>query len=402
MSPFSPKNKPAVEGGIPVRKRFLSFCAGRTSKKTERLMLDVIRSGEFSRGSKAMLLEKKLMPITGATNAVAQNSLAAALDIALETAGIGQGHEVITSPFAFNTACNSILKQKATPVFVDIEPRGLTLDPSQIEAHVTPSTKAILPYHFAGYPADIDKIQQMADHFGLVVIENAAGALGAPYRGKRIGSLSDFTCFSLYAKHSMTGGEGGLLTSIHHDQELYIRTVSRDGLTPETWELFEKHSITPTDMIRPGYHYSLSELQAVISLGEIENLDKKREKRKKLWKTYDRLLAPVPALKTPERTSRKGHACIRYVVRLEVDKLRVDRDTIVRAMLAENIGVGVHFKSLHLHPYFRRRLGYSPGMLPTAERASSSVMSLPLHDTLTERHVHQVAEALDKVIRFYL
>lgn len=402
MNPHAQKSRPAIEGGKPLRKRFLPYYSERIPKKTEHLVMDVLRNGAFARGPKTALLEKGMLQLTGAATAVAMNSLSAALHVALQTAGIGQGHEVITTPFASNTSCNSILSQKATPVFIDIEPRGLTLDPSQIEAHVTPSTKAILPTHFAGYPADIDKIQRMADRFGLFIIENASGSLGAAYRGKRVGGISDFTCFSLYSRLSIAGGEGGLLTSIHHDQEPLIRTLGREGFTPSTWDDFEKFSKTPTDMTIPGFHYSLSDLHAAICLGQLPTLDKMREKRKKMWDLYDRLLAPVPAVKTPVRTSRKGHACVRYVVRLDLNKLRVDRDVIINAMLAENIGVGLHFKSLHLHPYFRKRLGYGPGMLPAAEDASSSVLSLPLHDVLTEKQVQQVAEALDKVVRFYL
>jgi dTDP-4-amino-4,6-dideoxygalactose transaminase len=391
-----------AEGGTPVRSTFLPYHQPQLGAEEEASVLETMRSGWLTTGPKTKAFERQLADYVGATHCVAVNSCTAALHLALEVSGVGSGDEVITSPITFASTANVIVHCGATPVFVDVEPDTINLDASRLEAAITPRTKAVIPVHLFGQPCDMDAINAVARRHRLTVIEDAAHAIGAAYGGQRIGGSGNLTAFSFYATKNITsGGEGGALTT--NDAALAERAaiMSLHGISRDAWKRYSASGYKHWDIIYPGYKYNMFDLQAAVALPQLSRIEEFWARRAALKARLDDGLGGIAEIVRPVERSGLHHAYHLYPIILRTEDLTTDRDGIMNAIQAENVGVGVHFRAVHLHPYYVEQWGFRPGMFPNAEHYSDRTISLPLYPKMSDADADDVVRAVQKVIAAY-
>ncbi len=404
VAPASAKAPPgglAIVGGAPVRSTFLPFCRPSFDREEEQALIATLRSGWVTKGARTLEFEAALADFCGARHAVCLNSGTAALHLALLAARVGPGDEVITTPMTFAATANVILHVGATPVFTDVEPDTLNIDPARIAAAITSRTKAIIPVHFAGQPCDMAPILEIARHHRLTVIEDAAHALGAAYRGQPIGSLGNFTCFSLYATKNISTGEGGFLTTNSSTAAEEIRRLALHGLSNHAWDRYGDSGYHHARILAPGFNYVMFDLQAALGLCQLQKIENFWTRRSELVRAYDAAFTGMEEISLPVRHRDVTHAYHLYVVQLRTERLRADRDAILGAIQAEGVGLGVHFSAIHLQPFYLRRFPQWVGQLRHAERASHRVLSLPLYPEMTDTDLDSVVTAVEKVLRHY-
>jgi dTDP-4-amino-4,6-dideoxygalactose transaminase len=312
---------------------------------------------------------------------------------------IGPGDEVITSTVTFPSTVNSILHLGAKPILVDVDPRTLNLDPDCVEHAVTRRTKAVIPVHMAGQPADMDAIWDIAERYGLYVIEDAAHALGAEYRGSSVGSLarSTATCFSFYPTKNITTIEGGAVTTNDDAVAARVRLLSNNGLTHNAWARYAVSKSEPWEAVVAGFKANMSDVQAAMGIHQLPRLDGFLRRREQLAVAYKAALHKVAVVELLESRSGVRQAWHLFVVLLHADQLSIDRDSFRRALRQENIGTGVHFAPLHLLPYYRDRLRIDPAQLPNATALGPRLLSLPLFPAMSDPDLRDVVSAIEKV-----
>jgi dTDP-4-amino-4,6-dideoxygalactose transaminase len=366
----------------------------------QREVLRVLRSGWLTSGRLARRFEEMLRDRTGAADVVALSSCSAALHLSLIVAGVGPGSEVITSPITWPATANVIEHVGATPIFADVDPDTLNIDPDQVAEAITSRTRAVIPVHLGGQPADLGGIHRLAERHGLTVIEDAAHAIGAAYGGRPIGSISRFTGFSFYSTKNVTTGEGGALALLDEADGPHVRTLANYGITHSTWTR-ESESVSDWACVAPGFKYAMSDINAAIGVHQLERLDGFNERRARRASLYRERLRPIPELILPPTLDGVMHSNHLFMVTLRSDRLRIDRDGFASALRQENVGSGVHYRGLHLQPYYRERYGLRPEDLPVATFVSEHVLSLPLFPTMSDDDVLTVVEAVEKLIDFY-
>ncbi|MCK5556920.1 MAG: aminotransferase class I/II-fold pyridoxal phosphate-dependent enzyme, partial [Candidatus Hydrogenedentes bacterium] len=337
------REMPAMVGGESSSPRFLPFVSPSIGAEEECEVLDTLRSGWLTTGPKVERFERRFAEYVGASNAVAVSSCTAALHLSLVVAGVGAGDEVISSPLTWPSTANVIIHEGATPVFVDVDRSALNIDPELLERAISPRTKAIIPVHIAGLPCDMDAIRAVADGHGLCVIEDAAHALGGEYRGKRIGTISEFTCFSFYPIKNITTIEGGMITVAQEDVADRLRVLSNFGMSKGAWKRYSKeHSgFHPAEVVYPGYKYNMTDVQASLGLHQLEKLAGFLSAREKYTQIYDRAFADVDEITVATLPSHVKHARHLYIIALDIDRLKIKRNEFVDALRAENIGTGI-------------------------------------------------------------
>ncbi|NSW58653.1 MAG: DegT/DnrJ/EryC1/StrS aminotransferase family protein [Armatimonadetes bacterium] len=378
-----------------MRQEFLPFCRPTIGDEEIAEVVASMRSGWLTTGPKVQRFEEMLAEQTEAAHAVAMNSGTAALHVALLSLGIGPGDEVITTPMTFAATVNMILAVGARPVLVDIDCRTLNIIPEQIEAAITASTRAIIPVHFAGLPCDMQAIHAIAREHGLAVIEDAAHAIGSRYQGRPIGALSDATCFSFHPIKTITTGEGGALCT--NDDALAERAsiVRFHGLSKDSWKRYEARGNAQYAVMAMGFKYNMLDLQAAIGLHQLPRLNDFIQRRTDLVEMYREGLSGLHALVLPAYAPDGDvHSWHLYTPRVRPELLGMDRDGFMEALKAHNIGTGLHFTAIHMHPYFAETLGYGPGSLPNAEWASDRILSLPLFPLMTDEDLCDVVNAV--------
>jgi dTDP-4-amino-4,6-dideoxygalactose transaminase len=393
--------KLALEGGVPVRNTFLPFHRPWLDASDEQAVLDTLRSGWLTTGPKTKQFEADLAAYVGSTHCVAVNSCTAALHLALEAVGVGAGDEVITTPMTFAATANVICHCAATPVFVDVEPETLNIAVDAIEAAITPRTKAIVPVDFAGLPPEMDAIMAIGRRHGLPVIEDAAHSVGAEYRGRKVGSVADLTAFSFYATKNITSGEGGALTTSNAAWAERAQIMSLHGISRDAWKRFTAEGYRHWDIIGAGYKYNMFDLQAALLQTQFDKIEMFWERRQALTARLKAGLAEIPEVAALGDRGYAKHAYHLFPIVLATERLSADRDTIMEALQRENIGVGVHYRAVHLHPFYQDTFGLRRGMFPNAEHHSDRTLSLPLFPKMTDRDVDDVLTAVKKVIARY-
>lgn len=394
-------NTPAVRSGEPVRRLVLPFALPQLGDAEEAEVLDTLRSGWLTTGPKSKRFERMIADYVGARFAVATNSCTGALHVGLAAAGIGPGDEVITSPITWPATANVIVHLGARPVFADIDPDTLNIDPSALEAAVTARTKAIVPVHMAGQPCDMDAITAVAAAHGLTVLEDAAHALGARYHDRRIGELSTAAAFSFYATKNLACGEGGMLVTDDEALADRARSLSMHGISKDAWK---RHTVTGSphwQLHEPGYKYNMPDLAASLGLHQLPRLAGFIATRARYAHLYDEAFADLPAIAPLVTRPGIDHAHHLYVIRLDLDRLTITRDEFVAALRAEGISTGIHFISLHLQPYYQRVHDLAPDALPRAREASERIVSLPLYPKMTETDISDVIAAVTKLATAY-
>jgi dTDP-4-amino-4,6-dideoxygalactose transaminase/nucleoside-diphosphate-sugar epimerase len=394
---------PAVSGGEPIRATYLPLAVPTIGEAEEQEVLDTLRSGWITTGPKTKRFENDVAQYVGAPYALAVNSCTAALHLALAALEIGPGDEVITSPITWPSTANVVVHVGATPVFVDVERPTLNMDPDRLESRITSRTKAVIPVHMAGQPCDLDRIREIARRKGLAVIEDAAHAIGARYKGKMIGSISEMTCFSFYPIKNMTTIEGGIVISENKDWIDRARLLSLHGVSHDAMKRYGKDEEAPIhwECLAPGFKYNMTDVQASLGLHQLRRVDGFIERRAQIARLYDEAFMDLPEIIVPSRRDDLRHAHHLYIVMVRPELLKTDRDGIIRALRAENIGTGVHFRSLHVQPWYRDRYGFKPEDYPNALFVTDRVISLPLFPAMTQRDAWNVVEGVRKVITHF-
>lgn len=391
---------PVDEGGEPVAARFIPLSKPSLGAEEEQAVVRALRSGWLTSGPQIPAFENAFRETVRAPHAVAVSSCTAALHLCLAALGVGPGDEVITSPITWASTGNTIINMGARVVFADIDPETLNLDPAALERAVTERTKAIMPVHMAGHPCDLGAIEAVARKHGIPVVEDAAHALGAACHGDPIGSRGEFACFSFYAIKNITTMEGGMVTLRDANMAGRIRQLAANGMAATAWDRYSRSAAAaPPEVVEPGFKYLMSNVSAAMGVEQLKKFPEFMAARKRLAECYRTVLADVDEIRLPVTQPGIGHAWHLFIIRFELDRLRMSRDELAHALRRENIGTGCHFYGLHLHRYYREVLGTRPEDLPHATRASREVLSLPLHPQMAEKDVQDTAAALKKVLR---
>jgi dTDP-4-amino-4,6-dideoxygalactose transaminase len=391
---------PAILAEPVRRKDFLPFSPPLIGDEEIDEVVDTLRSSWITTGPKTRRFEAAFAARLGAPGALALSSCTAALHTALVSAGIGPGDEVITTPLTFVASVNVIEHVGARPVLVDVERDTLNIDPVRVEAAITPRTRAIMPVHYAGHPVDLDPILELAALHDLVVIEDAAHALTAAYKGRLVGSQSNPAAFSFYATKNLTTAEGGMLTGAPDLLER-ARVIGIHGMSRDAWRRYHKGGSWAYDVVMPGFKYNMTDIQAALGIVQLAKLDRFQARRRQILVAYqDAFAGWADALELPVERPNVTHAWHLYVLRLRPNALRIDRNGFVEELNARNIGASVHFIPVHLHSYYANKYQASPADFPVTRSAYPRLLSLPLNPSMTDQDVADVIDAVyDIVIR---
>lgn len=367
-------------------------------------VVDSLDSGWLTTGPKVKQFEKEFVQYVGGRHAVAFNSCTAALHLALEAIGLKEGDEVITSPMTFAATAEVVRYFRAKPVFVDIEPHTMNMDVTKLEETVKAGgsrVKAIVPVHFAGLPCDMDPIMQIAQKFNIKVIEDSAHALPAKYKGRSIGTIGDITCFSFYATKNITTGEGGMAVTDNPEWAERMRVMSLHGISRDAWKRYTTEGTWYYEIIEPGYKYNMTDIAAALGLAQLKKADFFLQRRKEIAMTYDDAFENVEEITRPADSDDSEHSWHLYVIRLNLDYLKVSRDRFIEELRGRGIGTSVHFIPLHIHPYYRDAYGYKPEDYPIAYETYKRLISLPIYPKMTSGDVEKVIEHVTDVATMF-
>ena len=380
-----------------LRSSFLPFAAPLLGEEEIQGVVECLRSGWLTSGMKVKEFESKFADYIGCKHAIAVNSCTSALHLALEAAGVGPGDEVITSPMTFTATAAVVEHLRARPVFADCDSATLNIDPAAIEKAITPKTKAILPVHFAGQPCDMDAIEAIARRHGLVVVEDAAHAIPARYKGRMVGTLSPLTCFSFYATKNLTTGEGGMVTTNDDRYAERIRLMALHGMNRDAWKRYMQGGAWSYEVVAPGFKYNLTDVAAAIGIPQLARCEEFQLRRLQIVQSYNEAFASLRGITVPAARDPKAHAWHLYVIQVQPDQLTISRDAFIQALGERNIGVSVHFIPLHTQPYYRDTYGYRPDDFPRANAAFQRILSLPLYARMSDADVQDVIDAVTDV-----
>ncbi len=358
---------------------------------------EVMESRWITTGPKSVQFEQEFARFIGVRHAVAVNSGTAALHVAFEAIGLGEGDEVLVPTLTFAATAEAVTYCKARPVLVDSEPDTFNLDPGLVERAITPRTRAIVPVHFAGHPCDMTRLLKIAREHGLKVIEDAAHALSARYRGKMVGTLGDMTCFSFYATKNITTGEGGMTTTDKDEWADRMRIMRLHGISKDAWKRYSAEGSWRYEILAPGFKYNLTDMQAALGLSQLAKCQSMWARRSELAQRYTDALGALDVFEVPSTRTDVQHAWHLYVLRVCPGVLRIHRDRVIEELKARGIGASVHFMPLHLHPYYRDAWGYRPGDFPVAEDYFDRCISLPLYPAMSDEDQMRVIDALSEI-----
>lgn len=381
-----------------MRDSFLPFALPDIDQDEVDAIREALESGWITTGPKTREFEHAFAEATSAKHAIAVNSCTAAMHLALEAVGISSGDEVITSPYTFAATAEVIRHFDAVPVFVDVEASSLNLDPEKIEDVVTNRTRAIIPIHIGGLPAEMDRILEVADRHHLHVIEDAAHTFPSTYKARPIGTLSDFTCFSFYATKTITTGEGGMLCTDDDGWAERCRIMALHGISKDAWNRYAAEGTWYYEVLAPGYKYNMTDIAAAMGLAQLRKANRMWARRQYIAKQYDDAFSDVDELEVPFRREDSEHSWHLYMLRLNLDRLNINRDQFIQEMKGRQVGTSVHFIPLHIHPYYQNTYGYEPSEYPIAYQEYRRELSLPIYSRMSDRDVQDVVDAVLDII----
>ncbi|HEX6966244.1 MAG TPA: DegT/DnrJ/EryC1/StrS aminotransferase family protein [Gemmatimonadaceae bacterium] len=385
-------------GPFARRRTFLAFSPPCVGEEEIDEVVDTLRSDWITTGPKTRQFASDFARYLHAPDALPLNSCTAGLHTALVTLGIGPGDEVITTPMTFAASVNVIEHVGAHPVLADVEPDTLNIDPAAVERAITPRTKAIIAVHYAGHPAELDPLRELAHAHNLMLIEDAAHALPASYRGRPIGSGANPVAFSFYATKNLTTGEGGMLTGDPAFIER-ARIVGLHGMSRDAWKRYSKGGSWKYEVLMPGFKYNMTDIQAALGIWQLRKLEYFQQRRREIVRAYTLAFAGISALEVPRARLHVEHAWHLYVLRLHHGALRIGRDQFIDELTERNIGTSVHFIPIHLHPYYRDKYGFTPQSFPVAYDSYERMLSLPLNPRMDDQDVADVIDAVLSVVR---
>jgi UDP-4-amino-4,6-dideoxy-N-acetyl-beta-L-altrosamine transaminase len=391
----------AINGGTPVRDTYLSYGRQCIDDNDIEAVTKILKGDFLTTGPSVKAFEDKVAEYVGAKYAVAVSNGTAALHAACFAAGIKEGDEVIVTPITFAASSNCVLYCGGKPVFVDVDPKTYNIDVNKIEEKITEKTKAIIPVDFTGQVVDIDRINEIAKKYNLTVIEDAAHALGSEYKGKKVGTLSHMTEFSFHPVKPITTAEGGMVVT--DDEKLYKRLslFRTHGITRDKELLSHNEGPWYYEQIDLGYNYRITDVQCALGSSQMNKLDSFLKRRREIVKKYNDSFKELNEyLSTPYEAEYSNSGWHIYVIKLNLDNLKVSRKEIFEALQAENIGVNVHYVPVYLHPYYQN-LGYKKGLCPEAEKLYSQIITLPLFPKMGDKDINDVINAVKKVVLYY-
>lgn len=382
-----------------MKQKYISFSLPMIEEPEIKEVVKTLRSGWLVTGPKVSKFEEMMCSLTGAKYAIALNSCTAAIHLSLVVSGVGKGDEVITTPLTFCATANAIIHSGATPVFVDVNPETMNIDETKIEAAITKKTKAIMPVHLVGRPCNMNKIIKIAKKYKLSLIEDAAHAIGSEYKGRKVGSIGDLTCFSFYATKNITTGEGGMILTNNKDYADKIRILSLHGMSKDAWKRFSDEGYKHYEVVFPGFKYNMMDIQASLGIHQIKRLEKYHKKRKMLWDFYNKELKGLGISLPSYEGDDIKHVMHLYTVLVDEEKSGISRDKFMQELHKKGIGTGVHYNPVHLHKYYRDTYGYKIGDFPNAEYIGGRTVSLPLNAKLTLEEAKRVVLAVKDVLK---
>jgi dTDP-4-amino-4,6-dideoxygalactose transaminase len=383
---------------------FIPFNLPQIGEEEIHEVVDTLKSGWLTTGPKTAQFEREFKDYVHASHALAVNSATAGLHLSLAALGIGPGDEVITTPLTFCSTINTILQVGATPVLADVGEDG-NIDTESIAERLTDRTRAILPVHLGGLPCDMNSIWRLAREKGLYVIEDAAHAVGAEYCGRPIGASSgeagqrsDAICFSFYATKNLTTGEGGMVVT--HDDQLHekMKRLCLHGISKDAWNRYSEHGNWYYEVVECGFKYNLSDIQSSLGIHQLRKIERFTAMRASIARTYNEAFAGIPELELPPGGSNSRHAWHLYPLRLNLERLNIDRDEFIRQLRGRNIGTSVHFIPIPLHPYFAPFASLPHNQCPKALRLYPRLISLPLYPGMTDGQVDHVIQSTRDIV----
>ena len=393
--------KPAIAGGTPVRDTKIFYGHQYLDEADYEAVLRVLKSDYLTCGPEIGKLEEKLCELTGAKHAVLVSNGTAALHVACMAAGIGENDEVITTPITFAASANCALYCNAVPVFADINEKTYNIDPDSVEEHITERTKAVVAVDFTGQSTEIDRLKEICQKHGILLITDGAHSIGTKYKGQPTGSLADMTTFSFHPVKTVTGGEGGAVMT--NDDALYQKLLlaRAHGITRDAF-LMSKEPDGPWyyEQVDLGYNYRMTDIQAALINSQLDKLEKFKARRKEIVKRYDEAFSQLPQVVVQQEIPESDTTRHLYILRINPERLTIDRRQFFDALAAENVCCNVHYIPVYYFPYYQK-LGYKKGLCPKAEKLYEEIISLPLYYAMTDQDVEDVIAAVKKIAEYY-
>lgn len=380
-------------------KKYIHFAQPLFGSEEKKEVIKAMDSGWVTLGPGTREFEEQFAKYTGAKYAVGLSSCTAALHLALIAAGVGKGDEVITTIFTFAASINPVLILGAKPVLVDIDEKTMNIDEKLIEAKITKKTKVIMPMHYGGYPCNMDAIRKIAKKHKLIIIEDAATAIGTSYKSKKVGNIGDMTCFSFHPIKNMSTGDGGMVTTNNKAFADRIMLLRLHGMSKEAWKRHTAAGSWKYDIVEPGFKYNMTDIQAALGRVQLKRLDGFIKVRKQYAKIFDRELSKIPEITVPIHSESSGTAYNLYTIRIDTSHLSVTRDEIVELLKQEQIGVSVYYIPLYEFSYFQKHLKLKSSDYPHASAVYQTMMSLPLYPKMTIKDVDRVIHTLSDIIK---
>jgi dTDP-4-amino-4,6-dideoxygalactose transaminase len=385
-------NTTATETPIPFHRAMVG-------EEEVQAVAEVIRSGWLTMGPKTCEFENEFAEYVGAKHAIAVSTGTAALHLSLEAAGIRAGDEVIIPTTTFTATGEAVTYLGARPVLADIEPRTMNLDPNDVASRITRKTKALIPVHLGGQPCDMDELIALSNRHGLRIVEDAAHALPSRYRGKRVGQISEFTCFSFYATKTLTTGEGGMITTDIQTAADRMRLMRLHGIERDAWKRYRADGSWHYEVLEAGFKYNLTDFQSALGMVQLRKCTAMKDARLAIARRYNEAFVGNESLITPTVFEDRDTSWHLYILRLRFDTLLAgDRDRFVQELQKRGIGCSVHFIPLHLQPYYQKAYGYRAGDFPQAEIVYRSCLSLPIYPDLTDHMIERVVAAVQETV----
>jgi len=393
-------DKLAIEGGVPVRTETLPYGRHSVTDDDIESVVRVLRSDWLTTGPLVAEFEGAVAKATGADHAVVVSNGTAALHSATYALAIGPGDEVAVPAMTFAASANCVVYQGGKPVFVDVDPDTLTMDPTSLRDRITPKTKALITVDYAGQPCDYDEILKIARQHNLRVIDDACHAIGGSYKGRPVGTLTNLSTFSFHPVKHVTSGEGGAITTNDETLAQRMRIFRNHGITTDHWQRAKQQSWF-YEMVDLGYNYRLSDINCALGLSQLTRLQQGISRRREIANAYDSAFASTPEISPLSVMPDVYHAYHIYVVQVNLDLLDANRDQVAAALRAEGIGINVHYVPVHLHPFYQSQFGTGIGDCPAAEKAYERMITLPIFPDMSEKDTSDVITAVQRVMNRY-
>ncbi len=377
---------------------FLVFGAPQIEDAEIAEVVASMQSGWLGTGPKVARFERDFAAYKGVEHTAAVNSCTAALHLSMLASGLAPGDEVITTPLTFCASVNAIIHADMRPVMADVNPKTMNIDPAQVEAQITPRTRAILPVHFAGRACDMDALREIAERHDLRIIEDCAHAIETQYHGQQAGTFGDFSCFSFYATKNVSTGEGGMVIARREEDIARIKMLALHGMSRDAWKRFSDEGYRHYQVIECGFKYNMMDLQAAIGIHQLERVERNWLRRGEIWQRYNEAFADLPLTLPSAPETETRHAYHLYTVLVDAERAGISRDAFLDAMTAHRVGVGVHYLSVPEHPYYQQAYGWRPEDYPNAMQIGRQTVSLPLSPKLSDEDVSYVISSVRDVL----